>query len=198
MLAILEEISTWINLNPVQTQVILTFVQTTGSLLLLIVTIIYVVFTGRLIHTPQKAYLIINLLVRGNGPHYTIKIQNLGPGVAKNVNVKIINPLIYRKIKVPGPIAMAVDQECNYWFKQPLFKKDYPIYISWCSVTGKKQKSMWIDIGDGLIENYVTLNFWERILFEIKFKINRVKFIIRFNRFKNTESQLDNDEESDD
>lgn len=123
----------------------------------LLTTVIYVVLTSKLIHASHAAHL-RPVSVNTKDRSWIIKIQNFGPGIATNVKVEtvVLTDFVFdpsqpqslmgweytdKKI-ANGPFEISPYNEAVYEFKYLMSFKD-PFFISWRTVTGKKQKNAW-------------------------------------------------------
>lgn len=122
------------------------WLQAIGSLILLIVTSVYVSYTYRIIHSPHKTILKpIKIDVESNG--LTISIQNIGPNIAYNVMLETVVYKINEKareiIVERSDFEVKPNEEAEYLFSQYTTELKYPFIISWETVTGQKSISEW-------------------------------------------------------
>lgn len=172
-------------------------IQALSSVILIVVTAFYVVLTYKLLHTPHKAFLII-LSIKSDNKGWILKIKNLGPGLAKNLQIKTVVQKIldFDPIKkgtvwlentlspASGPFQLMPNEEGEYCFGPNWISFDDPFYITWQSINGKKQKTAWLD-SDVRRGSFIPLNFEAAIKWKIKwYKINLFSPWNRFKRWR--------------
>lgn len=155
------------------------WIQSIATTVLVIVTIFYVTFTYRMLYIQHRAYLKPTGFSIDDG-NLKIKIWNFGPGLATNVEVKTVvlkkqeiaetaakKPLYFNTMDFPiakGPFEVEKQTEALYSF-DGLILFTYPFFISWRSITGGKQKTVWRTyVKDDKI---VPLNFYSRLRFKL-------------------------------
>jgi hypothetical protein len=156
--------------------------QAISSVVLVVVTVVYVFFSYKLLHASHKAFL-LPISIKMGDKHWIIKVKNLGPGLAKNLKIKVVgvNIVAFDPIKkgevwvekkfdlAKGPLYLMPNAEAEYSLGEHLFSFEGPFYITWESITGKGQKSSWTkDVGE---PNFVPLGF----SYSVKWRLNRFK-----------------------
>ncbi|NGZ77708.1 hypothetical protein [Saccharibacillus alkalitolerans] len=182
----LDEMLDWINANSALVGIINSGVTVIITFFTLVVTIIYVVATWRLVHSPYKSFIKpANVQVGKHMNIWFFTLENYGPGVAVNVEVKTKQEITIRKesnkrevfiyekvVKLNGLTEIAINERKSYQLigvpKSPI-----EVYITWSSITGKHYKSFWTvnDSGGIGYSNVKPLRFFWRAC-------NRFKYII--------------------
>ena len=155
------------------------WIQSIATSVLVIVTILYVIFTYRMLHVQYKAYLKPTGSTIDDG-NIKIKIWNFGPGLATNVKVKTVvlktqeiaetaanKPLYFNTMDFPiakGPFEVEKQTEALYSF-DGLIPFTYPFFISWRTITGGRQETVWrIFVEDNKI---VPQNIFSKLKFKL-------------------------------
>jgi hypothetical protein len=129
-----------------------------ASLLLAVITSIYVILTWKLLHAPHTAFLqpkSIDYLNDG----WDIKIKNYGPGQATNVSVAIRTLkdvtwaptpdqpqrvfTIVDWVQAEGPTEILVGDTASFHYGSRALRDLSPVLVRWGLVTGKKRMDMW-------------------------------------------------------
>lgn len=135
------------------------WVQAVAACITLIVTIIYVVYTNKLVHSPHRTVIRLSRVVSEKSDEYRIKARNLGPAIAADVKIEAVIwnvrqvgynsdpnkiPTLINMVKVNayGQADIGVGEDTEYRVRGKLYYK-MPITISWRTITGKKQKCAW-------------------------------------------------------
>lgn len=177
-------------------------VQAGASIVLLIITIIYVVLTHKLLHAPHKAFL-RPILIKPETEGWTLRVRNFGPGIAINLQIRTVllknlqlDPFPKqslmawsdnRLLPAHGPFQLMPNEEADYHFDDWISFED-PFYITWKSIIGKKFKTSWlIHAGKvlGQEDKYVPLKFFPSLSWKIKwFMIQLSSPYYRFKKWK--------------
>jgi len=161
-------------------------VQAFASIILFVVTAAYVCLTFKILHSPYKAFVVV-ISVESKKKGWALKVKNLGPGIANNLQIRNVtvtflgfdpikkgNVWLKRKISLAdGPFFLMPNEEGEYSFKTDFISSDGPFYLTWRTITEKKQKSAWMK-REGSSDNFIPLNFAA----SIKEKVNWYKIIL--------------------
>ena len=135
-------------------------IQAIASIILVIITILYVIITYKLVHAPHTAFLQpegINLQ-NIDFENWLITIKNFGPGVAVSVRVyiRILKKLTFAPTKnnpqrvfmvvgwveAKGASTISNGSTESYKFKG-LIRDLAPIRTEWKLITGKRRRGIW-------------------------------------------------------
>jgi hypothetical protein len=172
-------------------------VQALASVILIIVTAVYVYLTYEILHSPYKAFLVVTSVTsaKSGNKGWIVKIKNFGPGLAKNLKIKnVVQTIIgfdtmkegqvYLKNEfslASGSFFLRPNEEGEYCFEKCFLSFDTPFYLTWQTITEKGQKSAWLK-RDNTSENYVPLNFTERIKW--KFRWYKIVLLSPYHKLK--------------
>lgn len=133
-------------------------IQVISSVVLTVVTAVYVVITHRILQVPNQSFM-RPIDIDQERANWTIKVHNFGPGMALNINVKTIlsnsncpQELTREELQQTEHLVVAVgnwelesSQDGYYCFNSYEFTRflAYPIIIQWETITGKKKKTVW-------------------------------------------------------
>jgi len=157
------------------------WIQAISTVVLAVITIVYVFLTHKLVHVKFKALLKPTSfgLEQKHGKLFTMQLKNFGPGVATHIQIKALVSLKWdsslekywstiKNINPEGPFALEASEQAEYSFDE-MIHLHYPILLKWKSINAKKQKSCWY-IGKG--DQFIPLNLLSRIRFSLKWKFS--------------------------
>ncbi len=164
-----------------------TIMQMVLSLVLVIVTTCYAIFTYKILHASYKSILVPLLYDLSDNGSWKLKIKNCGPGIAKNVELLGI---VYKNLEfqdekkvdkvwadvlcapAEGPFLLMPNHDEWYNFREVLLEFKYPIIIKWKTLMNKTQKSYWIvkiqNLDKIRFDEFAPLNFMGRNMFRIE------------------------------
>lgn len=170
----------WINENS-------TLIQTFLGAFVAIIAGIYVLITYKLLHSPYRAYLKPCKISKHFDKELdSIDLHNYGPGTALNMKIQLsvirrLIPVANKKkqlrflidtIESPasGPTELKSGDSGIFYFEGS-FERKWPIYITWRTVTNKKEKSVWLASDN---EIFIRIGICKRVFYRIKWLITNL------------------------
>jgi hypothetical protein len=168
-----------------------------ATVVLCIITGIYIYSTRWLYHSPHRAFLRpTKINTKDHG--WVFVLRNFGPGLALNVQVRTVavtksepirsvngaSPLwIIQQdfVSGTGPFEIQKGQEAEYYFPQYSIGFEYPVFVCWKSITGKTQRTFWIVPPDLQLKIF-SLTLRERIRYWLRWR--QVNFLSPYHRIK--------------
>ena len=140
------------------------WVQAVSTVILLIVTGVYVVYTRRIIHSPHSTILKPSSITR-DFKNVRIYIENIGPNPAYDVRIESIlvkNMLLnegksVKELKTAeGTYCIRPSEKIEYIFEEDYFSTDLtePFIIKWTSTTGDNAISIWYYNAKNKVEEF--------------------------------------------
>ncbi len=165
-------------------------IQAISSVVLIIVTIGYIVFTKKLAHSAHDCFIRpVSLKTSTDDMHgWKLFIHNYGPGTALNVAVEVIaiestNPdencpgwywLNEKIVKGTGPYEIEPQKTQEFLIPPIINFENNPFYLTWNTLTSKTNKSAWMIIPVRADANIEPVSGYKRLIFKTKWACTQI------------------------
>lgn len=172
-------------------------IQALTSVVLVILTAIYIRYTSILAHGPFNT-LVMPKKIRADSDSFgwQITLYNTGPGMALKVKLTTIAAtnkmqdlkkegyywLVEDWCTADGPYAINPNEQKEFLIKY-LLDFDKPFFIQWETQTGKKKKNVWKILIDS-DDKVVGLSRMDEFKFRIKWIWGSIKTVLKVRRIK--------------